>query len=304
MRVVFAGTPEFAVPGLRVACERADVVAVYTQPDRPAGRGRTLTSVPVKQEALRRGIEVRQPETLRDPDVQAQLRALEPDLIVTAAYGLILPRKVLKIPRLGCWNLHGSLLPRWRGAAPIQRAIEAGDAESGVCLMEMEAGLDTGPVLLREATAIGADETSGELYERLADIAADVLARGLDMLAAGTLPAAQPQSMDGTTHAAKIEKGAARLDWSESAVALARKVRAFQPWPVAEAVLAGERARIHAAKALASTVDATPGTVIATSRDGIDVACGEGVLRLLALQREGGRAVPAADYLNARRGQF
>ena len=306
MRVVFAGTPEFAVPGLRVACERADVVAVYTQPDRPAGRGRTLTSVPVKQEALRRGIEVRQPETLRDPEVQAQLRALEPDLIVTAAYGLILPRKVLKIPRLGCWNLHGSLLPRWRGAAPIQRAIEAGDAESGVCLMEMEAGLDTGPVLLREATAIGADETSGDLYERLADIAADVLARGLDMLAAGTLPAAQPQSMDGTTHAAKIEKAEGRLDWSDSAEVLARKVRAFQPWPVAEAVLAGERVRIHAAKAVAADVDvdAAPGSVVAATRDGIDVACGDGVLRLLTLQREGGRAVSAADYLNARRGQL
>ena len=304
MRIVFAGTPEFAVPGLRVACERADVVAVYTQPDRPAGRGRALTPSPVKQEALQRGIEVRQPETLRDPEVQVQLRALQPDLIVTAAYGLILPRKVLKIPRLGCWNLHGSLLPRWRGAAPIQRAIEAGDAESGVCLMEMEAGLDTGPVLLREATAIGADETSGELYERLADIAANVLAQGLEMLAAGTLPAAQPQTEDGVTHAAKIEKAEARLDWNASAEVLARRVRAFQPWPVAEAVLAGERARIHAAKFVAAHVEAAPGTVISANRDGIDVACGKGVLRLLMLQREGGRAVPAADYLNARRGQL
>ncbi|MBS0200738.1 MAG: methionyl-tRNA formyltransferase [Proteobacteria bacterium] len=304
MRIVFAGTPEFAVPGLRVACERADVVAAYTQPDRPAGRGRALTPSPVKQEALQRGIEVRQPETLRDPEVQAQLRALEPDLIVTAAYGLIFPKKVLKIPRLGCWNLHGSLLPRWRGAAPIQRAVEAGDAESGVCLMEMEAGLDTGPVLLREATAIGADETSGELYERLADIGANVLAQGLELLMAGTLPKAQPQSPEGVTHAAKIEKAEARLDWNASAEVLACRVRAFQPWPVAEAVLAGERTRIHAAKALPSTVDAAPGTVVATNRDGIDVACGEGVLRLLVLQREGGRAVPAADYLNARRGQF
>ncbi len=304
MRVVFAGTPEFAVPGLRVACERAEVVAVYTQPDRPAGRGRALTPPPVKQEALQRGIEVRQPETLRDPEVQSQLRALEPDLIVTAAYGLILPRKVLKIPRLGCWNLHGSLLPRWRGAAPIQRAIEAGDAESGVCLMEMEAGLDTGPVLLREATVIGPDETSGELYERLAEIAANVLAQGLDMLAAGTLPTAQPQPAEGVTHAAKIEKAEARLDWNEPAEVLARKVRAFQPWPVAEATLAGERARIHAAKAIAANGDAAPGTVVAATRDGIDVACGDGVLRLLTLQREGGRAMSAADYLNARRGQL
>lgn len=304
MRIVFAGTPEFAVPGLRVACERAEVVAVYTQPDRPAGRGRALTPSPVKQEALQRGIEVRQPETLRDPEVQAGLRALEPDLIVTAAYGLILPKKVLKIPRLGCWNLHGSLLPHWRGAAPIQRAVEAGDAETGVCLMEMDAGLDTGPVLLRAATAIGADETSGELYERLADIGAEVLAQGLAMLAAGTLPAAQPQSTEGVSHAAKIEKAEARLDWDQSSEVLARKVRAFQPWPVAEAVLAGERVRIHAAKAVAANDGAAPGTVVAAGRDGIDVACGEGVLRLLTLQREGGRAVSAADYLNARRGQL
>ena len=301
---MFAGTPEFAVPGLRVACERAEVVAVYTQPDRPAGRGRALTPSPVKQEALQRGIEVRQPETLRDPDVQAGLRALEPDLIVTAAYGLILPKKVLKIPRLGCWNLHGSLLPRWRGAAPIQRAVEAGDAETGVCLMEMEAGLDTGPVLLRAATAIGADETSGELYERLADIGAGVLARGLAMLAAGTLPAAQSQSLEGVTHAAKIEKAEARLDWNQSSEVLARKVRAFQPWPVAEAALAGERVRIHAAKAIDANGGAAPGTVVAATRDGIDVACGDGVLRLLTLQREGGRVVSAADYLNARRGQL
>ncbi len=304
MRIVFAGTPEFAVPSLRVACERAEVVAVYTQPDRPAGRGRALTPSPVKQEALLRGIEVRQPETLRDPEMQARMRVLEPDLVVTAAYGLILPKRVLKIPRIGCWNLHGSLLPRWRGAAPIQRAIEAGDAETGVCLMEMEAGLDTGPVLLREATAIAADETSGTLYERLADIAADVLAKGLDALAAGTLPSAQPQPAEGVTHAAKIEKAEARLDWNASADVLARRIRAFQPWPVAEATLAGERVRIHAATAIASVAGAAPGTVLAASRDGIDVACGEGVLRLLVLQREGGRAVPAVDYLNARRGQL
>jgi len=304
MRIVFAGTPEFAVPSLRVACERADVVAVYTQPDRPAGRGRALTPSPVKLEALQRGIEVRQPETLRDPQVQAELRVLEPDLIVTAAYGLILPKKVLKIPLHGCWNVHGSLLPRWRGAAPIQRAIEAGDAETGVCLMQMEAGLDTGPVLLSEATAIGADETSGELYERLAEIGAHVLARGLDLLNAGTPPLPHPQPDAGVTHAAKIEKAEARLDWTQSAEVLARKVRAFQPWPVAEAVLVGERVRIHAAKAVVLHANAVAGTVIAANRDGIDVACGDGVLRLLVLQREGGRAMSAADYLNARRDAF
>ena len=301
MRIVFAGTPQFAVPSLRAAAARNEVVAVYTQPDRPAGRGRQVGFSPVKQEALERGIEVFQPATLRAKDAQDQLRALEPDLLVVVAYGLILPRAVLEIPRFGCWNVHASLLPRWRGAAPIQRAIEAGDAETGVCLMWMAEGLDTGPVLLSQSTPIGPEETAGELHDRLADLGAQVLSDGLGLLRAGIRPQPRPQPAEGVTYAHKLDKAEARLDWSQPAVQLARRVRAFHPWPVAEVELAGERIRIHAATALDAPHSAAPGTVLAASRDGIDVACGEGALRLLRIQRPGGKPIAAADYLNARR---
>ena len=301
MRIVFAGTPEFAVPSLRAAASRGEVVAVYTQPDRPAGRGRQLAFSPVKQEAMERGIEVFQPASLRTEDAQEQLRALAPDLLVVVAYGLILPRAVLEIPRFGCWNVHASLLPRWRGAAPIQRAIEAGDAETGVCLMWMAEGLDTGPVLLSQSTPIGPEETAGELHDRLAELGAQVLSDGLGLLRAGIRPRPQPQPEEGVTYAHKLDKAEARQDWSQPAAQRARRVRAFHPWPVAEAELAGERIRIHAATALEAAHDAAPGTVLAAGRDGIDVACGEGVLRLLRVQRPGGKAISAADYLNARR---
>ena len=302
MKIVFAGTPEFAVPSLRAAVAHGgELVAVYTQPDRPAGRGRGLTASPVKQEALRLGSPVRQPETLKGRAAQDELRALQPDLMVVVAYGLILPRKVLAIPRHGCWNVHASLLPRWRGAAPIQRAIEAGDAETGVCLMQMEKGLDTGPVLLSRRTPIGAGETAGELHDRLAALGAEVLADGLGLLRAGIRLVAVPQPDQGATYARKLEKAEAKLDWSQPADALARKVRAFQPWPVAEARLDGERVRIHAAEALPLAHDAAPGTVLLARREGIDVACGEGALRVTRLQREGGRPIAVADYLNARR---
>ncbi|MBJ7575761.1 methionyl-tRNA formyltransferase [Luteimonas sp. MC1828] len=301
MRIVFAGTPAFAVPALRAACARGEVVAVYTQPDRPAGRGRGLQASPVKLEALERGIPVYQPATLKAESARETLRALAPELMVVVAYGLLLPQKILDIPRLGCWNVHASLLPRWRGAAPIQRAIEAGDAESGICLMQMEKGLDTGPVLMSQSLAIGDDETGGQLHDRLSELGAQVLSDGLGLLRAGMRPVAQPQPAAGITYAHKLDKAEARLDWSQPAVALARKVRAFNPWPVAEATLAGERLRIHGAVALALAHGAAPGTVLAAGRDGIDVACGDGALRIRVLQREGGRAITAADYLNARR---
>ncbi|WP_140726517.1 methionyl-tRNA formyltransferase [Pseudomonas sp. Hp2] len=301
MRIVFAGTPGFAVPSLRAAAQRHEVVAVYTQPDRPAGRGRGLTPSPVKLEAIARGIPVLQPETLKSPESQDALRRLAPDLMVVVAYGLILPKAVLAIPTHGCWNVHASLLPRWRGAAPIQRAIEAGDAETGVGLMLMEAGLDTGPVLLEQRTPIGADETGGQLHDRLAELGAQVLSDGLGLLRAGIRPVPRPQPAEGVTYAHKLDKAEARLDWNQPADVLARKVRAFNPWPVAEAQLAGERVRIHAAVALERTAPAAPGTVLAASKQGIDVACGEGALRLRVLQREGGKAITAADYLNARR---
>ena len=301
MRIVFAGTPEFAVSSLRAAARHHEVVAVYTQPDRPAGRGRGLAPSPVKLEAVARGIPVYQPESLKDAAAQQQLRDLQPDLMVVVAYGLILPKAVLAIPTHGCWNVHASLLPRWRGAAPIQRAIQAGDAKTGVCLMQMEAGLDTGPVLLHQELPIAATDTGGQLHDKLAELGAQVLSDGLGLLRAGIKPIARPQPEQGVTYAHKLDKAEARLDWAQDAGALARTVRAFNPWPIAEATLAGERVRIHGAVALEADHGQAPGTVLAAGRDGIDIACGQGALRLRVLQREGGKAIPAADYLNARR---
>ncbi|TAA12055.1 methionyl-tRNA formyltransferase [Pseudoxanthomonas winnipegensis] len=301
MKIVFAGTPDFAVPSLRAAVRHNEVVAVYTQPDRPAGRGRGLTASPVKLEAIKRGIPVLQPETLRNPETQAALRLMAPDVMVVVAYGLILPKAVLEIPRYGCWNVHASLLPRWRGAAPIQRAIEAGDTESGVCLMQMEAGLDTGPVLLSLSTPISETDTGGQLHDRLAELGGQVLADGLGLLRADMRPVPRPQPAQGVTYAHKLDKAEARLDWSQPAQVLARKVRAFVPWPIAEGQVAGERLRIHGAIAIDLAHNAAPGTLLAATRQGLDIACGQGALRLRVVQREGGKAITAADYLNARR---
>jgi methionyl-tRNA formyltransferase len=302
LRLVFAGTPEFAVPCLE-ACLAApvDVVAVYTQPDRPAGRGRKLVASPVKQRALAAGIPVEQPEKLKHADAQQRLAAYAPDLMVVVAYGLILPKRVLAIPRLGCWNVHASLLPRWRGAAPIQRAILAGDTETGVDLMQMEAGLDTGPVLIERRTSIGGDDTGGSLHDRLAALGAEALAEGLARIARGETLTPHPQSETGIAYAHKLDKSEARLDWNEPAIALARKVRAFDPWPVAEAEIHGERLRIWSAQALESATSAAPGTIVGTSRDALDVATGAGVLRIVEVQREGGRRVSVRDWQNARR---
>ena len=300
MRIVFAGTPDFAVPCLRAAAARNEVVAVYTQPDRPAGRGRGLTPSPVKKEALLRGIPVLQPENFRAAVSKDALRALQPDVMVVVAYGLILPQSVLDIPVYGCWNVHASLLPRWRGAAPIQRAIEAGDTQTGVCLMQMEKGLDTGPVLLSQSIAIGDSETGGQLHDRLAELGAQVLRDGLGLLRAGMRPVPQPQPDHGVTYAHKLDKREAVLDWSQPARVLADRVRAFNPWPMAEATIAAERVRVHGAVALDDTAGAAPGTLLRAGRDGLDIACGSGVLRVRVLQREGGRAITAADFLNAR----
>ncbi|TCO43330.1 methionyl-tRNA formyltransferase [Dokdonella fugitiva] len=302
LRLVFAGTPEFAVPSLR-AClaSGAEVVAVYTQPDRPAGRGRKLAASPVKQAALAANVPVEQPETLRDAGARARLAAHAPDLVVVVAYGLILPKAVLALPRLGCWNVHASLLPRWRGAAPIQRAILAGDAETGVDLMQMEAGLDTGPVLLEARTPITPEDTGGSLHDRLAELGARTLADGLARVLRGETLMPIPQRAEGIEYAHKLDKAEARLDWNEPALALARKVRAFDPWPVAEAVIDGERLRIWAAQAVDGAAGGAPGEVVARHRDAIDVATAAGVLRITELQREGGRRIAVRDWLNARR---
>jgi methionyl-tRNA formyltransferase len=301
MRVVFAGTPEFAVPHLAAVLAGPGCVAVYTQPDRPQGRGRQLAASPVKQLALSHGLPVHQPLTLKDPAAQAELAALKPDLLVVVAYGLILPKAVLAIPTHGCWNIHGSLLPRWRGAAPIQRALMAGDTETGVCLMQMEAGLDTGPVFLSRSAPITPADTAGSLHDRLARLGAELLADGLARLAAGTLPDPVPQPEVGVTYAHKLDKAEAPLDLSQPAAQLALKIRGLTPWPVAELTLDGERLRVHAAEALPGDTSAAPGSVLAKTRSGIDLATGAGVLRLTEIQRDGGRRMSVADYLNAHR---
>lgn len=302
LRLVFAGTPEFAVPAFE-AClaSGVEVVAAYTQPDRPAGRGRKLSASPVKQAALAAGVAVEQPLTLRDKAARAELAAHAPDLVVVVAYGLILPKAVLALPRLGCWNVHASLLPRWRGAAPVQRAILAGDEESGVDLMQMEAGLDTGPVLLERRTPIAPRETGGSLHDRLARLGAEVLADGLARVLRGEALAATAQPQTGVTYAHKIDKAEARIDWNESAIAIERKVRAFDPWPVAEGLVEGERLRIWSAEAIAREAHAAPGGIVAAERDALDIATGDGIVRIRELQREGGRRMPVRDWLNARR---
>jgi methionyl-tRNA formyltransferase len=301
LRLVFAGTPDFAVSSLQACLASAcEVVAVYTQPDRPAGRGRKLAPSPVKQAALDAGLVVEQPESFRTLDARRTLAAYRPDLMIVVAYGLILSKSVLATPRYGCWNVHASLLPRWRGAAPIQRAILAGDAQSGVGLMQMEAGLDTGPVLLERRTDIQRDDNGGSLHDRLAALGADVLSEGLSRLVRGDLPTAVEQAEEGVVYAHKLDKREAILDWNASAIELERKVRAFNPWPVAETTLGGERLRIWSAQAIASDKTHTPGHVIALSAAGIDVAAAEGVLRILDIQRDGGRRMPVRDWLNSR----
>ena len=299
MRIIFAGTPDFSVPVLRALLDsRHEVVAVYAQPDRPAGRGRKLKPGPVKQLAEDSGIPVYQPVSLKDADSQQQLAALRPDLMVVVAYGLLLPQAVLDMPNLGCVNLHASILPRWRGAAPIQRAILAGDSETGVCLMQMEAGLDSGPVLAEVRTPIATDETGGSLHDRLSQLAADLLAEQLDDLAGGHLqPVIQDESQ--VTYAHKLDKGEASIDWQQDAMAIERRVRAFNPWPVAQAQYEGKSLRIWGARAIDCT-GGLPGAVVAAGKQGIDVACGEGCLRLLEIQLPVGKRLDAAAFLNAR----
>jgi methionyl-tRNA formyltransferase len=275
-----------------------ELVAVYTRPDRPSGRGQRLTESPVKRLASRFAIPVCQPGTLRDRDAQAAVDAFRADLMIVVAYGLILPPAVLTMPRLGCINVHASLLPRWRGAAPIQRAILAGDRETGVCLMQMEAGLDTGPVLASAACPIEPDDTGGRLHDRLSVMGAQLLKENLDRYARGEL---EPREQDDSqaSYADKLEKAEAMIDWTMSAEQIARQVRAFNPWPVAETRYSGRQLRIWEARPVSISTQHPPGMVLGAGKSGIDVACGVGALRILAVQLAGARQVSSIDFINA-----
>ena len=296
MKLIFAGTPAFAAVALdAILAAGHQVELVLAQPDRPSGRGMSLHHSPVKVLALSHNIEVFQPQSLRDSEAQERVRAVGADAMVVAAYGLILPQVVLAMPRFGCINIHASLLPRWRGAAPIQRAILAGDAESGVCIMQMEAGLDTGPVLSSGALPIRADDTAASLHDRLAELGAQLVTETLDKLP--LQGKSQPEV--GVTYAAKIDKSEAPLDWRQTAEQLSRQIRAFDPFPGATAVLQGNVVKIWRAEVVASSEfgEVVPGVVLSVDKAGVLVGCGEAALRLTELQKAGGKRLPAAQFV-------
>lgn len=308
LKIIFAGTPDFAAVHLQALIDSEhSIVAVYTQPDRPAGRGKKLLASPVKQLAERHDIPVYQPQSLRDPAAQEELAALNADVMVVVAYGLILPQSVLDTPRLGCVNVHASLLPRWRGAAPIQRAIEAGDAESGVAIMQMEAGLDTGPVLVERRCAITSRDTGGSLHDKLAELGAPALLEALQQLAGGS---AQPQVQDDTlaNYAGKISKEEALLDWQQPAADLERKIRAFNPFPVCWTTYSdnkgAQRLRVFSARLERGCHSDVPGTILGADAEGILVACGREALRLQILQLPGKKALPVEEILKGYRELF
>ncbi|MGC3873761.1 methionyl-tRNA formyltransferase [Halomonas sp. GXIMD04776] len=318
LRVIFAGTPEFAAESLRALLASShELVAVYTQPDRPAGRGRKLIPSPVKALALEHGIPVHQPQSMKDTSTRQALDALDADVMVVAAYGLILPQAVLDTPRLGCLNVHASLLPRWRGAAPIQRAIEAGDSETGITIMQMDAGLDTGDMLLTRTVPIDTTTVGGDLHDRLAQLGGEAIVAALNALATDTLTAT-PQPADGVTYAHKLSKAEAQLDFTCFADELARRIRAFNPWPVAWTILDGQPLRLWSAEPEAENPEAShqttppdstlqPGTLLTPAPDALRIACGpQGtqVLRVTRAQLPGGKPLTARELLNARAERF
>jgi methionyl-tRNA formyltransferase len=299
VRIVYAGTPVFAVPALQALLDNNyEIAAVYTQPDRPAGRGRHLQASPIKVLAEKHSLPIEQPLNFKSNETVKRLASYRPDLMIVAAYGLILPPSVLTVPRLGCINIHASLLPRWRGAAPIQRAILAGDRETGITLMQMDAGLDTGPMLMQRSIDIHRNDSAEVVHDRLATLGAELLIETLPAIIAGALT---PQTQDNAqaSYAAKLDKAEALIDWRLDAATLERRVNAFNPWPVAYSLLADKTLRIWRASAIDETTRVTPGTVLRCDSNGVDVATGDGVLRLLELQLPGGRVLPVRDFVNA-----
>ncbi len=303
LRVLFAGTPEFALPPLQALInEGCEIVAVLTQPDRPAGRGKRLRASPVKQLALENKLDVLQPQSLKDPGWQEKLAELQPDLMVVVAYGLMIPASLLALPPHGCWNIHASLLPRWRGAAPIQRAIEAGDGQTGVCIMQMEVTLDTGPVYQCLTTPVGSQDTAASLHDRLADLGARALTDCIRMLIKGELPQAAVQDESKAVYAHKLSKAEAELDWNQPADVLQRRVQAFNPWPVAWCEIDGQRLRIWKAEVVDDIADNAPGFVF-TDRQSMVISTAKKSLKILELQRPGGQRVTVEQFLNANRPQ-
>ncbi|MBI5627074.1 MAG: methionyl-tRNA formyltransferase [Nitrosomonadales bacterium] len=297
MKIIFAGTPYFAASALAALLKEHRVVAVLTQPDRPAGRGMRLTASPVKQLALQHGLPVLQPATLKTEESQRSIATLDADVMVVAAYGLILPKAVLQLPRYGCLNIHASLLPRWRGAAPIPRAILAGDSETGITIMQMDEGLDTGDMLLRRACPIAQNDTAQTLHDKLAKMGADCIVEALRLLQANRLTPVR-QDDAAAIYAAKLLKSEAQIDWRQDARQLERAVRAFNPFPVCHADFKGVALKVWQS-GLCNDTQGEPGKVLAVDKYGITVACGKGALRLEILQRPGGKAQPAAQFLQA-----
>ncbi|HXY76641.1 MAG TPA: methionyl-tRNA formyltransferase [Steroidobacteraceae bacterium] len=297
MRIAFAGTPEFALPALTALAIHHQIVGVLTQPDRKAGRGQKLAPSAVKQAAAARELPLAQPATLKSEAARSLLARWDPQLLVVVAYGLILPPDILALPPHGCINIHASLLPRWRGAAPIERAILAGDRETGVTIMQMDSGLDTGPLLLQRPVPIAESDTGGSLREKLATLGAALLLEAIEGLAAGTLHA-RPQPQSGVTHAAKISKAEARIDWARDAIDIEREIRAFNPWPIAVTALAAEPLRILAGRAEPGSPEraSPPGCIVSVDADSMLVACGRGALRVSEVQRPGRRVLSVRDY--------
>ena len=304
MKLGFAGTPDFAVPALDRLAARHPIAAVFTQPDRPAGRGQGQHSSPIKRRALELGLTVHQPASFKTPEALEMLRAAQVDLLIVVAYGLILPAAVLQVPERGCLNIHASLLPRWRGAAPIQRALLAGDRVTGVTIMRMEAGLDTGPMLLSRSIRIEARDNAKSLHDKLAELGALLIEESLQAMCSGAL-AEVPQPLEGVTYAAKIDKAEASIQWGRHAEEISRQVRAFNPAPVAETLFDGKQLRIWDAEPIDSPASSgaarPPGSVLTATREGIDVVCGTGVLRILRLQLAGRKPLPAGEFLRGQR---